>query len=54
MELYLYSPIRHHGLVLNLPLPGLFYDTFVIADYIAPNYMMIDELESIWKEEVVA
>jgi hypothetical protein len=32
----------------------LLYDAFDIADYVASNVKMADELEEIWKEVVVA
>jgi hypothetical protein len=33
---------------------GLFYDAFRISDYMAANVRMIDELERVWKEAVLA
>jgi hypothetical protein len=35
-------------------LQGCFYDAFIIAEHITSNGRMTDELETIWKETVVA
>jgi hypothetical protein len=38
----------------NVSFCGLLYDAFGITDYIVCNGRMIDELERIWKEVVMA